>query len=496
MSIYSVITSQLAEHTSSQVVIFGLEREGLSTYRFLRQHLPHLPLLLCDDKPVTTVAAEFQDILKSDTAVRFVPSADLAQQLSSTQPCILYKSAGIPFTHAIIAELQTRFPTSHQKVTSNTELCFQLLHTLPTTERPITIGITGTKGKSTTSSLIAHVLKESGIYTELAGNIGRPALDVIAVVSQKNPSELPSAAIVFELSSHQLQRLELSPHIAVLQNITPEHLDYYATFEEYVAAKANLTTHQSENDYLLFNPTYEILGTLASQSKAQQLQFSLDAALPNLTAFLRDGGLYFKNELICMADILPLRGEHNILNTLPAIMIAKQLGVPNEKIVAALQSFQPLPHRLQFVANKNGVEYFNDSQGTTPEASIAAISSFPGKQIILIAGGSDKGVAFDELATAIHSAAVTTVLLFPPTGEKIAQAIREAAPATQNELAVTNELVVTEVASMAEAVAQAAAAAEPGSVVLLSPACASFGLFKNYQDRGNQFIAAVEQLPE
>jgi len=298
--------------------------------------------------------------------------------------------------------------------------------------------------------------------------------------------------VVLELSSHQLRELGVSPHIAVILDITPEHLDYYSNFEQYLEAKAPITSFQIARDWVVFDPSFAMPSQLAARSLAQKVTFSLDSSLSALpTAYLKDDYLWYREQKVIAVKDVPLLGRHNLLNTLPAIVIGIELfGLAPEAVANSIKSFVGLPHRLEFAGEIKGVRYYNDSQATTPEASIAAISSFPDTAIVLLAGGSDKGVSFEKLATVILQQKIVKIQLFPPMGAAIKEAVQAAAARSQTNAVPTFQ----EVGSMSEAVQAAAAVATPNSVVLLSPACASFGMFENYQDRGNQFKAAVARL--
>lgn len=485
MSLSQSATNHLRNLTANKtVVIFGLAQEGSSSYRFIRSHLPDLTLTLVDDKPQVELTSDLQTALSADSHASFKLAADFNPD---EKELLVIKTPGIPFTHPFFQRLSSKTVT----YTSNVQLFFEIISQLPEEERPQTIGITGTKGKSTTTALIHHVLKTASKQVFLAGNIGVPALQILEEMEKLSPEQLFSSYAVLELSSHQLQNLALSPHIAVVQNITPEHLDYYANFEEYVQAKASITKYQTSDDFVIFNPDFMIPAQFAAQSAAQKYPYSV-AGTSNAVAGVKNGKFYYKDEIIVSVEDLPLLGEHNLLNALPSVIVAKLAAVSTQDLRQALVSFQSLPHRLEFVAEKQEVRYYNDSQGTTPEAAIAALRSFPGKSIVLLAGGSDKGVAFGELAQEIIKHQVAKLILFPPTGEKIEAAVKEAISSTGD--SARQSLNISHVSSMNEAVTQAAQAAQPGSVVLLSPACASFGLFKNYQDRGNQFKAAVAAL--
>jgi UDP-N-acetylmuramoylalanine--D-glutamate ligase len=469
------------EFSGKTVVIFGLGKEGFSSYQFIRKHLPEEKVFLTDDKSRELLGSEWQSVLSQDSHATYIVMAEIPQKLEGE--LVVIKTPGIPFTHQFFSQLSGK----NAVYTANTELFFEVIARFPAQERPTTIGITGTKGKSTTTSLVHHVLKAAGEAVFLAGNIGVPALDVLQEMEKIPAEKLSQAVAVLELSSHQLQTLPYSPHIAVVQNITPEHLDYYQDFEEYWQAKAAITKYQTTDDCVIFNPTFEIPAKFAEFSSGKKYPFTL-APQPGSCASVQNGAIYSQDTSIIATNKLPLMGEHNLLNTLPAVVIAELFEIPAKVLADALSSFTSLPHRLEFVTEKNGVKFYNDSQATTPEAAIAAIKSFPEKEIILLAGGSDKGVAFDEFAQEILQQPVTHILLFPPTGAKIEDALQQAA-------GVMNSLPqIHAVYSMAEAVQTAQQLAKPGCIVLLSPACASFGLFKNYQDRGNQFKEAALSL--
>lgn len=469
------------EIAQRKILIFGLGAEGLSSYHFLRKHLPNEQILLTDDKAVELLGKDWESILETDKKLTFMPIQEVGQNLSGE--LWVLKTPGIPFTHPLCAQLEGK----DILYSSNTELFFAILAELPSSVRPQTIGITGTKGKSTTTAMIYHVLKTAGMSVFLAGNIGVPALDTLMEIENLPEEKLSRAIAVLELSSHQLQTLPYSPHIAVVQNITPEHLDYYQDFEEYWQAKSAITKHQAADDIVIYNPSFEIPSEFAAFSAAQKYPYSLDEH-PSGVAHYKNGWIYSKDNKIIETKELPLMGEHNILNTLPAVVIAEIYGISVDVLQSALKTFKSLPHRLEFVTEKSGVRFYNDSQATTPEAAIAAIRSFPGSNIILLAGGSDKGVSFEAFAEEIVAQQIPHVILFPPMGEKIASDIKRTA-------GLTGSLPQFHpVKNMSEAVTIAAQLAKKGDIVLLSPACASFGLFKNYQDRGNQFKAAAQAL--
>ncbi len=333
------------------------------------------------------------------------------------------------------------------------------------------IGITGSKGKGTTASLVAEILRATGKTVWLVGNIGVPGLDVLEKIE-------PSDIVVYELSSFQLWDVEFSPHIAVVLYIEQEHLDVHKDMAEYVAAKAHITRFQTEEDWLIYNDINQYSIQIAASSVAQKIGYPTPEA-----AHVDDGNFYYGEHIICSTDILHLPGVHNLENACAAIDAVWPLTQDIEAIKQGLGAFRGLPHRLKYVREVNGVKYYDDSIATTPGSAIAALRAFPGRKIIIL-GGSFKGSDFTELARELtrHNA---RVLLIGDEAKRLEDAF-QATGFTSYELIAQP--------TMQKIVSRAHDLARSGDVVLLSPAAASFGLFKNYADRGDQFIASVSDL--
>ena len=342
------------------------------------------------------------------------------------------------------------------------------------------IGVTGSKGKGTTSSLIASILEAAGKKVWLVGNIGVPALGVLADVQ-------PDDVVVYELSSFQLWDIERSPHVAVVLHIEPDHLDVHRSMEEYVEAKAQITRHQTEDDILIYNANNVHAEQIAATSKAQKIPYpSANAAYVHMYDEMFCYGEY---NPICSVHELRIPGGHNQVNALAAIDAVWSFTQDPAAIKAGLNAFHGLPHRLAFVASVNGVDYYDDSIATTPGSAIAALQAFPNRQKIIILGGSYKGSDFTELAHELTQHQVRA-LLIGDEARRIADACEAAG--------FRNYEIIEGIPAHAVAETftdRAAELAQPGSVVLLSPSAASFGIFKNYVDRGEQFIAAVNNLP-
>lgn len=333
------------------------------------------------------------------------------------------------------------------------------------------IGVTGSKGKGTVSSLIASILKQAGKKVWIIGNIGVAPLDVLKEVSSTD-------VVVYELSSFQLWDIEYSPQTAVVLFIEQEHLDVHVDMDDYLNAKSHITLYQTSDDLLVYNQTNPFARSIAAQSKAQAVGY------PDVgTAHIKDDSFFYGEQLICSVDALQLRGLHNQDNACAAIDVAWSFTNDASAIEKGLRDFKGLPHRLKLVRELDGVSYFDDSIATTPSSAIAALRSFSQPKVIIL-GGSSKGSDFVELGQELAKQDVRAILI-GAEAENIAHACR---------VAGFSAYEILEQATAAKFVERARSLATPGSIVLLSPACASFGLFKNYSDRGDQYIAAVEAL--
>jgi UDP-N-acetylmuramoylalanine--D-glutamate ligase len=316
------------------------------------------------------------------------------------------------------------------------------------------------------------MLQAAGSTVHLAGNIGRAALDVLPEVKEND-------WVVLELSNFQLFDLQRSPHIGVCLMVVPEHLDWHPDAAEYYVAKTNLFAHQNSDDIAIYFPENENSKEIASHGDAKKIPYFTEPG-----AFVKDGHIVIDGQTICKTEELKLLGQHNWQNACAAATAVWQVTQDVEAIKSVLTSFTGLEHRLEFVRGYNGVDYYNDSFGTTPETAMVAIEAFSEPKVIIL-GGSDKGADYENLAKTVHDANVRAVLLIGETAPAINAALE------RNE--VSN--VVDGPKSMPAIVAAATELAQPGDVVLLSTGCASFDMFKNYKDRGDQFKKAVLELP-
>ena len=338
------------------------------------------------------------------------------------------------------------------------------------------IGITGSDGKTTTTTLVSEILKHAGYTVHLGGNIGTPLLPRVDTMTENDLA-------VVELSSFQLMGMKHSPHIAAITNLTPNHLDYHKDFDEYVQAKTAIYRNQGENDKLILNLDDEVTrslkasGNLFCTSKTQELANGV--FLKNDVIYIADGGV--RRELMPASDIR-IPGAHNVYNMMMAAAVVQGYA-SDDDIRAVATTFGGVEHRIEFVREKDGVKYYNDSIASSPTRTIAGLNSFQQK-VILIAGGYDKHIPYDVLGQPICDH-VKLLLLTGATAPKI----RECVENIEGE-----HPPIVEVEDLEAAVKEAAVRAESGDVVIMSPASASFDRFKNFMERGKLFKALVEEL--
>ncbi len=462
----------MKEFKDKSILILGLGKEGASSLDFMLKRFPGKTLGLADKSSLNQLGEHVTSLIDSNKNIKLF--LEDARFNSIKHHDVIIKSPGISPFHPELIKAEK----SGKIISSNTELFFSLC-------AGQIIGVTGTKGKSTTSALIYDTLKNGGFDARLIGNFGTPMLSSLNGSTTKT-------VFVAEMSSYQLMSLKKSPHISVLLNIVPEHFDYHQSFDGYVKAKQNITNYQSENDFLIYNALYPIPTRIAEESRARKALFGLKKA-GNMNCFIEDGHFVYQmegnNERVIPTSEVPLSGKFNLQNVMPSIVIGKMFSMPNKAIAQAIRQFKPLEHRLEFAGERNGISFYNDSLATVPEATIEAIKTFAGKNIILIAGGFDRSQQFEPLAQTIIETKVKAVILFHPTGQRIAD---ELVLKAQNKDVVLPKNIF--VSNMNEAVKESYRLADEPSIVLLSPASVSFGCFKDYIDRGNRFKEAVNMI--
>ena len=407
--------------------------------------------------------------IKFDLVDEWRSPSELVEKLDGYE--IIFRTPGLPFFSEAIQRVIRR----GGKVTSQTSLFFEL------SPCPI-IGVTGTKGKGTTATLLARILEKAGRKVWLAGNIGLDPFDFVEKLHSDH-------IVVLELSSFQLQDMTRSPHIAVVLKITPEHLDHHKSFEEYVQAKKTILRYQKKEDFAVVNYDSEVTRGFAKLSLGKVLWNSVESSVKP-GCFVRDDKIYLaregSEEEVMPVSQIKLLGRFNLENITAAIAAAQAAGVNDIAVIrGAVAEFEGLPHRLEFVRESGGVKFYDDSFATTPETTIAAISAFE-EPVVLVAGGSEKKSDYADLGKIIARSKISALLPIGVTGPLIAKAARKSGFA--------GKIVDRPFRDMKEIVAVANEVARRGDTVLLSPASASFDMFKNYKERGDLFKESVRGL--
>jgi UDP-N-acetylmuramoylalanine--D-glutamate ligase len=466
-----------------RVVVLGLARQGTALARFLVQAGAEVTVSdLRDEARLADRLAELAGL-----PIRYVLGEHPSSLLD--QADVLYLSGGVPVDAPIVVEAQRR-----SILLSNDAQLF-----LERCPAPV-IGITGSAGKTTTTALVGEMCRVAGLSTWVGGNIGNP---LIADVDQIAPGDWG----VMELSSFQLEVMTVSPHIAAVLNITPNHLDRHKTMEAYVAAKRNIVAHQRPEDFALLGYDDANARSFALETAAHLLWFSCGAEVDE-GAFKTNGELTLRlgealspskggvDRVICQASQVRLRGRHNLLNVLAACVLAGVVGVPVEAMRQVATTFTGVEHRLELVRELNGVRWYDDSIATAPERSVAALRSFE-EPIVLLAGGRDKELPWDGFAEETVRRA-RQVITFGEAGPMIARVVEEKLANGQGGrgAGAQKELLegITRVGTLEEAVEMAAQLARPGDVVLLSPGGTSFDAFRDFVERGDRFKELVRQL--
>ncbi len=473
---------KLDELQTKSILILGLGVEGLSTLKFLRELFPDKTMAVADLGPLERHDAEARKVIASDP--RLVPHLGENYLGFLELYDLIIKTPGISIVRH--PEIQRAFEAG--KLTSHTALFFA---NCPGT----IIGVTGTKGKGTTSKLIHSMLKAGGLDAHLVGNIGNPPLPLLRQGGE-------SSIFVFELSAQQLETLRQSPHIAVLLNIVPDHLDHFASFENYVQAKQNLALHQTERDYLIYNPAFPVPGRIAAEARSELIPCSIEGRLDR-GCFVEEGHVICRlgeaPESVALDEVSTvLPGSFNLYNVVPAVAVARLVGLSDGQITEGIRSFKPEEHRFERVGSFRGITFYNASIATVPEVTIEHLKSLGDDVQTMLLGGFDRGMDFGTLAERIMQSAVRTVILFPETGRRIWEAISARAVGSSSEMPQHFFIDGSAGAegAMREAVRLAYLHTSAGKICLHSPASPSFGVFKNYKERGQLFKRFVRELGE
>lgn len=434
-----------------RILVLGYGREGQSTWNVLRQLGTYKVLDIADLKAPAAVPAD-------GTVWHTGPD----YQKCMDDYDVVFKSPGIVLER----------PAGEYRccILSQTEVFFQCF-------RDQIIGITGTKGKSTVTTLLYHLLKQAGMDALLVGNIGIPALDHMEEVK-------PDTKIVFELSCHQLEYMTVSPHIGILVNIHEEHLDHYGTMEKYVDAKHHIFKNQRPDDILICNvQCLPEEGTCPSRL----VRAGMDGGGAELNVVQGQDGtwIHFRERAFRIpTDEIRLLGQHNYFDIGVAYGVCRLLGMDDRVFEQGLKTYEPLPHRLQYIGERDGVKYYDDSISTICDTTIQALKTLKDTDTVLI-GGMDRGIDYRELIEYLSECAVPHIILMEATGKRIYQEIHKYYPEFKNRA----RLILAE--HLEDGVKRARQITRPGTSCVLSPAAASYGIFRNFEERGETFSRLV-----
>ena len=453
------MTLEAEPFAGKRVLVVGMARSGMAAARFLGAR----------GAWVTVSDARGQSRLEPE--IRTLQALGIGWEVGGHRPetflkaeCIVV-SPGVPLEQPVLREAAGR----GTEILSEIELASRFL-------RGRIVGITGSNGKTTTTTLVGEILEAAGFRVQVGGNIG------VALTSLVESSASDSINVV-ELSSFQLEAItSFRPHMGVILNITPDHMDRYPNLAAYASAKLNLLNNQEASDVAVLNRDDRLLRDLAGPTAAERFWFSTRIPVDQGTC-LQDGALVFSNpgrrEQVVRVEDVRIKGRHNLENVAAAVTVARLLGAPVESIRETVARFRGVSHRLEWVREIRGVDFYNDSKATNPTSAQRALEAFE-QRLVLILGGRDKASDFTVLSPQV-SRRVKGLVLLGEASRKIESQLAGTAP-------------VTRAASMEEAVRLAFGQADRGEVVLLAPACSSFDMFRDYEDRGNVFKEAVHRL--
>lgn len=434
-----------------KILILGFGKEGESSYKLMRKHFPEKNLFIADknmnllNEKIELMEDPYLEVSLGENYLNGIEEYDL-----------IIKAPGISLKDVDLTNIEN-------KITSQLELFFEYTDVYK-------IGITGTKGKSTTSSLMYKVLIDQGKDSFLLGNIGEPIFNYIELIEK-------DSIVVLELSSHALEFVKRSPNIAILLDIYEEHLDHYKSFERYIEAKFNVAKFQNENDYLIYNYDNENMKKFGFEYKKNDFAVSLDTIPDKLNnVYIKNEKIYHnENELMNINEEMNLKGMHNINNIMFILSACQILNLDIDKAIESIKAFKPLEHRMEYVATINGVDYYNDSIATIPESTINAVNALE-KVNTLIVGGKDRGVDLSELIEYLKTnETVENIICLPKTGEFIKEGLKDS----------NKNVIFTE--KLEEAVKFAKKLTKENMICLLSPAASSYGYFKNFEERGRLY---------
>jgi len=444
--------------SNKKILILGYGKEGKSTYKFIRKHFPEIKLYVADKKE--TIIEENEELSK-DNNIEFILGENYLDGLDDYD--LIIKAPGVSLKDIDITKFE-------DKLTSELDLFLRFVNVY-------TIGITGTKGKSTTSTLTYKILSDQGLNTYLLGNIGEPIFNDIEEFDENTYA-------VIELSSHALEHVHKSPNIGIFLNLYPEHLDYYKSYEAYGLAKFNIAKFQKETDYFIYNDDNEDMKkTNFDAYKEHDYKVSFEHVPESKNrVYLNGDDIFVNDKRICAKNIdMKLQGMHIVNNIMFVFAVVNILNLDFEKALETIKNFEPLEHRMELVGTFSGITFYNDSIATIPQSTINALKAIKNINTLII-GGNDRGVDQTPVIDYIKSTDVENIICLPKTGEYV-----------YNGLSGTNKNLYM-VQTMSEAVEKAYEVTKKDMVCLMSPAATSYGFFKNFEDRGRQYKECIKRF--
>lgn len=446
-----------------KVLILGFGKEGKSTYQFLRKYFKNQLFTIADND----INIRVKNTFDKNENLEFFLGDNYLECIKDFE--LIIKTPGISLKNLDKNLIKTL------NISSQTDIFLELF-------AKQVIGITGTKGKSTTSSLIFKIIKSYTDNVILVGNIGIPPFELTEDINNET-------IIVYEMSSHQLENIKVSPHISILLNIYQEHLDHYQSYKDYQMAKFNIAMNQNENDYIIYNTDNQEINTLLNENslKSQLIGFSLESEQKN-GIFSANNNIYISennstNAFYNTDSERFLKGEHNLLNIMAAIYACKLKNIPDENILYGIKNFKGLEHRIEFVGEYENIRFYNDSISTIPEACIAAVNAL--KEVdTLILGGYDRGIDYSLLADFLIESEISNLIFVGKAGERIFDEIKN--------LGCFNKAFY-EADSYEKIVETCFEVTQKGKICLLSPAASSYDMFKNFEERGNKFKELIRK---
>ena len=438
----------MSNFENKKICILGFGKEGKATYNYIRKYELLLPITIMDKK--------YKEIELDDPYVTLMDTNyDVLKEFD-----MIFKTPGISLNDIDITPFK-------DKITS------QLEYFLENT-KAYTIGITGTKGKSTTSSLMYKILADQGMKTYLVGNIGNPILDILDETDE-------NTYVVLELSAHQLEYIKHSVNIGIVLNLYEEHLDHFKSLEHYYDSKMNMALFQKRGDHFIFNADNDALWNYTKENKYKGTLYEVSENTNDSYAYMDKNYIYIeKKNMFDINTEINLTGRHNLVDIMFTIAASSILKLDMTKVTNSIKEFMPLEHRLELVGKYNEVIYYNDSISTIPETCINAIEALKNVNTLIL-GGMDRGIDYNKLIMFLRMSSVENVICMPDTGLKIMEEIKD----------VKKTFAVKDVE---EAVKVANKVTKKNMICLLSPAASSYNLYKNFEERGKVFKDAVRKL--